>query len=516
ADQRKILVATFGGIPDATGASSRLTEFLRGLTPIFAVDALSVKPEALAHIERYYGARLMRVPMLKRDLASRAQTFERAVRRQIESDDYELVHVTDPFAGYPALQRRAQAGYKVVYDAHSLPSLEWQLTAPEALLELRFSTRLRRIERHCLLAADRVLAGSEAMRGYLSMLGVPADRLRVVPPPIETREFLETPPPSDAEGLRLAYLGSCAPWEGIEPVLRALRLARDRGLRVRLELGGPIGGAGRRLLRDVLASQKLADAVIATGPVGREQLRELFERSHALIAPFAAPLPIGPIGLGTMKLGEYLAGGRPVLCADTPVHRELASQEGGALFYRPGDAAALADAMGQLMDPGRRKALGDQARRRARQALDAGLSRRALLQTYYDLLDPSVVVAPDVFAVQDRTGAHEGDGPTTTLEGLDDRAAALDPDTNPEGAVEPVTGILRFEPPPTTNPSAVSSALTSQVLLPLAGLDEPPPPPVAAPVAPPVAAPPEGQAPPPAQADEDWFSPFLPEGERQP
>ncbi len=499
---RKILVATFGVVPTFTGASGRLTELLRGLTPLFSVDALSVKPEGLAHIERYYGARLMRVPMLRRDLASRAQTFERAVRRQVESDDYEIVHVTDPFAGYPVLQRRGQSGHKVVYDAHSLLSLEWQLTASDALEDLRFATRLRRLERHCLLASDLVLTSSEAMRGYLAASGVQSERLRVVPPPVETAELRETPPPPDGDGLRLCYLGAGEPWEGLEPVLRALRLAQDGGLRARLEIAGPLSSAGRRLLRTALPALRLGEFVEASGPVSREKLGELFERSHACLAPFAAPLPTGPIGLGAQKLADCLASGRPVLCADTPLHRELAGAD-GALFHRPGDAAEIAAALGRLADPALRAALGDRGRRRARQTLDAGLARRALLQAYYGLLDPSVVVAPEVFAVQDRTGLLEGDGPTMTLEGLDALPGDFEPATHPEAAAEPATNVLRLDP-------EAATALAAPLPLPTPVGPAPVAPPAEPPTSSAAPAPPLPEPPPVPPGNEDWFSSFLP------
>jgi glycosyltransferase involved in cell wall biosynthesis len=449
---RKILLASLDVIPDATGASTRLTEILRGLTPVFNVDALTPKTEAHSHIERYYGARLMRVPMLRRDLPSRAQTFERAVRRQLESEEYDLIHVTDAFAGYPVCQRKGQAGYRIIYDAYSLPSLHVQLTNPEVSSELRFMTRLRRIELHCLLAADLVLVSSEAFKSQIERLGVPADQIRVVPPPVDIARFVEAPLPPEPP-LKLLYIGACRAWEGIETVLKALRLLLDLGVQAKLAIGGELDEPAKRLLRAASASLRLGDAVERLGPIAHEQMHEVLEQAHICLAPFCAPAAVGAVGLGSLKLVEYLAAGRPVVAADSPLHRELAGTPPAAVFFRPGDAGELAGKLQQLAkDPAQRAQLAERARSRARSNFDAGLARKAVLRAYYDLLDPTVVVTADAYVVPDRAGGHEGDAPTSTQSGLADTG---EPDTNP-AASESTTSVGPLPPPvPESTPTAV-------------------------------------------------------------
>ena len=82
----KILFCAFQVIPEPSGASTRVAGFLRALQGKCTVDALTAKSPDVAHIERFFGARLMRVPVGAGDLAARSQAFERAVTRQLESD----------------------------------------------------------------------------------------------------------------------------------------------------------------------------------------------------------------------------------------------------------------------------------------------------------------------------------------------------------------------------------------------------------------------------------------------
>ena len=85
----RILYCSFEVLPESSGRSARATELLRGLAPHFQVDGLTLKAPELSHVERYFGVRLLRVPVSGADLPSRAQSFERAVRRQLESDEYQ-------------------------------------------------------------------------------------------------------------------------------------------------------------------------------------------------------------------------------------------------------------------------------------------------------------------------------------------------------------------------------------------------------------------------------------------
>ncbi|MFN7134925.1 MAG: glycosyltransferase, partial [Myxococcales bacterium] len=160
-DLPKVLYCSFDVIPEPSGTSVRATEFLRGLDGVFTVDALTAKTPDHSHIERYHGARLLRVPVGSGDLPARAQAFERAVRRQLESDEYQLVHFTDPYGGYALCELKSQYNFKLVYEVVGFPSIEIKYTHPHLEGDRRFVARLRRQELFCLMNADCVVVGSQ-------------------------------------------------------------------------------------------------------------------------------------------------------------------------------------------------------------------------------------------------------------------------------------------------------------------------------------------------------------------
>lgn len=418
--RRKVLFVSFDVIPEPTGTSARATELLRGLTPLYQVDALTAKTPDHSHIERYYGARLLRVPVGSGDLPARAQSFERAVRRQLESDEYELVHVTDPYGGYPICELRGQYGYKVVYECHGFPSVELRYTHPHLDSDRRFFAKLRRQEIFCLMNGDAVIVPSQVTLGYVKALGVMGEKVRVVPGLVDLPPFSDLPAPSVDAQLRLVYLGGDATWQGLPTLLFALKTAGEEADLLLTVVGQK--SAERRRLEQQARSMKLLDGggrarVEFKDPVPHEDVPAIVASADVGVAP----LETGPRNLETgaspAKIAEYCAAGRAVIASDLPIVREMIEAGVQGLLVPPGDAAALARAIVTLAkDPSLRAAMGARGRERARERFDADRARRTLVAIYRDLLEPSVVVSPEAFAPKAAEAEETGDMLTSTVE----------------------------------------------------------------------------------------------------
>lgn len=175
--------------------------------------------------------------------------------------------------------------------------------------------------------------------------------------------------PCRAEGangtLRLLALGRYSPAKGLDPVLRGLRTALDRGLDARLEVYGVTGNAFERGHRQEL--ERLAGAlaldgrVRLEGPVPRAELPRLFARSDLLVNNMRSGAP-------DKVVYEASAGCLPVV-ASNPVFDELfAGLEPQLSFAResPGDLAARLEAFAAV-DEAQRARLGRELRDRVRE-----------------------------------------------------------------------------------------------------------------------------------------------------
>ncbi|MCY1014830.1 glycosyltransferase family 4 protein [Pyxidicoccus sp. MSG2] len=394
-DLPRLLLCSFDVIPGPSGSSRRVTEYLKALPDRFSVVVLSAKTPDHSHIEKYQGARLLRVPVGSGDLASRIQAFERAVRRQLESEEYALAHFTDPFGGYALCELKADYGHRLVYEAQTFPSQELRYTHPQTEGDRRFLSKIRRQELFCLMNADLIITGSQTTRSYIQSLGASDDLIHVVRAPVDLKAYEpEAMGAPDGQPLRLMYLGSQVGWQGLPTLLRAVALAAQRA-DVRLTLVGAQHADWQPHLDDLVKELGLKERVEFQAPVLHDDVAKVLALADVGVLPLddveRNRLQGGPLA----KVSEYCAAGRPVIAADLPVTRELIPQS-AALFFPPGDTQALANHIVDLArDVPRRMELGRRARAHAEQVLDAGLIRGRLLDLYDSLLEKrSASVAP--------------------------------------------------------------------------------------------------------------------------
>ncbi|WP_439332626.1 glycosyltransferase, partial [Pyxidicoccus fallax] len=406
----------------------------------FSVVVLSAKTPDHSHIEKYQGARLLRVPVGSGDLASRIQAFERAVRRQLESEDYALAHFTDPFGGYALCELKADYGYRLVYEAQTFPSQELRYTHPQTEGDRRFLSKVRRQELFCLMNADLIITGSRTTRAHIQSLGASEELIHVLRAPVDLKPYapdvLGVP---DGQPLRLMYLGSQVGWQGLPTLLRAVALATKQ-VDVRLTLVGAQHADWQPHLDELVKELGLAERVEFQPPVHHDDLAKVLALADVGVLPLDDVERNRVQGGPLAKVSEYFAAGRPVIAADLPVTRELIPP-GTALFFPPGDTQALASHIVDLSrDVPRRVELGRKARAHAEEALDAGVIRGKLLDLYDSLLDKrSVPVAP--------RGEDDLPSPTTVTGTPTNRLAGLLPPESTPVTKKPEASAKADAPP---------------------------------------------------------------------
>lgn len=231
----------------------------------------------------------------------------------------------------------------------------------EGLRDDRFT---RRREEKILASADRVVAVSTALRGYLRQRGVADERIRRLTNGVDAQRFRPGLEPLEApelagDGLRIGFCGSLKPWHDLDTVLRALALGTRRDtllvvgdgpagpqlarLADELGLSGRITWAGTRSEADVPRLLAGCDVVCVPSP---------HDRDH-----YFSPL----------KLLEGMAMGVAVVATDLgDVSRVCGGDDPAALLVPPEDPAALLDALDRLAaEPDLRSRLGAVGRARA-------------------------------------------------------------------------------------------------------------------------------------------------------
>lgn len=446
AELPRLLLCVFDVIPAASGLSRRLTEYLTAFQDRFDVSVLALKSPDHPHIEKYRGARLMRVPVGDKDLASRILAFDRAVRRQLESEEYALVHFTDPFGGYALCETRGDYGHKVIYEAQAFPSQELKHTTPAVSLDRRFLNRVRRQELFCLMNADAVITGTNVTRDFIHSLGVPQETVRVLRQPVDLAPYdaaaLGTP---DSEPMRALYLGSAWAWQGVRTLVDAARWAADEA-ELTITIAGSYSPEVMEELSERVENLKLQQVITLLPAPNPEELFKLVAACDIGLAP------LDPVDRNThqggplAKVAEYFAGGRAVLAADLPLAHEVVSDEAG-VFFEAGNARALAAELVRLAnDKDGRKRLGRRARVIAEQRHDSKRIQKQLLELYGSLLGAKLSEQQEA-----RAGGDRGSSPGTPVNGADSgrrrkRGDKTDPAIRMKKQDEPTTDPGKSDP----------------------------------------------------------------------
>jgi glycosyltransferase involved in cell wall biosynthesis len=223
----------------------------------------------------------------------------------------------------------------------------WQVHAKQP--QYRWSARIARV------FCQRVVVPSQTAGRDLLPAGTSFD---VLP------NMIESMPHSDPAGDSSAFVVTVArlqPIKGLDVLLRACAILRDRGVEPRLTI---VGGTqpGYEAYADEL--QRLSKSLGLTGVTfAGETAEPLRIVSSATI--YVQPSHHETFGLAAL---EAMAMGLPVVVCGAGGLADLVEDGVTGVVVPPGDPESLAAALGGLLlDPARRRALGDAARRVAQE-----------------------------------------------------------------------------------------------------------------------------------------------------
>src|SRR5262249_54686286 len=228
--------------------------------------------------------------------------------------------------------------------------------------------------------AARVFTVRNFARDLLRARLPEADRERVCTAyvGIPTGLFRAEPPPPDGDGVRLLCVARFQEKKGIDTLLDACALLRDRHVPFHLELIGD--GPLRSELEAQVVQLDLGRHVALPGPLSQEEVAQAMKACHLVVMPCRRDRTGDMDGIPTVFM-EALATGRPVVsCAVSGVPELVRDGETGALVP-PDDARALAEAVERLAaDPALRARLGAQGRALVERQYDQDRNARRVVE----------------------------------------------------------------------------------------------------------------------------------------
>ena len=296
-------------------------------------------------------------------------TSWRGTARALRAARPDVVHVHEPLVPWVGVAAtRARAPVVGTFHAWSDANRLYRLARP-------LGRRLvRRLE--VMVAVSEVAADYHA-----AALGVPRRRFVVVPNGVDVERFATAAPlpgVHDPERPTLLFVGRLERRKGLEPLIRAFTRLKTERPDLRLVVVGE--GPERERCQSLLPTRLRGD-VLFLGRVDQADLPGCFAAADLYVSP-----ALGGESFGIVLL-EAMAAGRPVVASDLPGYRTLLREGIQGRLTPPGDVAALAEAIGALLDnPSLRDAMAHQGRRTAA-TFDWEVVAGRLRDLYTGLLD---------------------------------------------------------------------------------------------------------------------------------
>lgn len=191
----------------------------------------------------------------------------------------------------------------------------------------------------CRLPDLLILDTPEYAEFFEQTYGIPRTRFHLVPLGADNRLFKPLPPREPDGAFRLLYYGTFIPLHGVEHIIRAADLLRDR----RETFFRLVGRGPERARAEALAVELRLDNVTFSDWVPLEQLPALTAQADALLGVFGTTLQ-SKFTIQN-KIYQGLAMARPVITGDSPTVRAALTHRQHVYLVERGNPAALADAI---------------------------------------------------------------------------------------------------------------------------------------------------------------------------
>ncbi|WUI03455.1 glycosyltransferase [Spirillospora sp. NBC_00431] len=280
--------------------------------------------------------------------------FGRHLASRWATDPPDVAHAHFWMSGLAAIQAAQSPGARRVPVVQSFHALGTVQRRHQGGTDIGPASRVR-LERAIGRAADGVVAACADEVAELTAMGVPRDRVHVVPCGVDLGLFTPDGPTAGArDGHRLVVLSRLVERKGVDTAIRALAHLPDTELTI---AGGPSPGCldgdpEVRRLRAVARDAGVAGRVEFLGRLARADVPPLL-RSAALVVTLPWYEPFGMVPL------EAMACGAPVVASAVGGHLDTVVDGVTGVHVPPRDPDAAAGAIRALLaDPAKRAAMG--------------------------------------------------------------------------------------------------------------------------------------------------------------
>jgi len=284
----------------------------------------------------------------------------RLLRKVLREYCIDLIHAHHFEGALVALAARGWRDLPIIYDAHTMLSGElnqYRFRMPRPLK----NWFARHLDRFVPKKSEHVIAVSETLKDSLVQLGIPSERISVVPTGVNLETFEGDTGKSLVAGRHgittekvVVYAGSTAAFQGVTNLLEAIPYV----LQEEPETMFFIVGKKNSTLSSLCKSKDIADHVIFTGERPFEEVRNFLAQARVAVIP-RPECPGIP-----QKLTNYMAAGCAIVSFQGSA--KLLTHEVNGIVVPDANIRIMAEAIVRLL---RNRELADRLGENARQSV---------------------------------------------------------------------------------------------------------------------------------------------------
>lgn len=270
-------------------------------------------------------------------------------RRALDRSAVEALAPPDAIIGSSVHPLAAWAGARLARRYRVPFFFEVRDLWPETLVDMgrlkpnsTVTRALRGLETRLYREAKSIVVLLPKAGDYIESLGIPRDKVIWIPNGVDLDTYRSVGPAVPSETFTLMYFGAHGAANGLENVLRAMRLLKDRreagAIRLRLIGDGPLKASLQAMARDWQLS-----SVEFENPVAKSAIPALAAEADAFVFNLA-DVAVFKYGISSNKLFDYMAAGRPIIMAAAAFNNPVA-EAGAGLTVAPESPELLADAI---------------------------------------------------------------------------------------------------------------------------------------------------------------------------
>ena len=222
--------------------------------------------------------------------------------------------------------------------------------------------------------ADAVIVHSEQHKDRVMQAGIPEDKIHVVfhgGHQVNLRGLVRT---------RVTFFGDPEKYKGFFDLLKALRILRDEGIKINLEVYGIYGKEAELKAKKEVRRNNLEDQIQWYGSLSELEFDEKMQESMFTFAVYTDPV------WGSSIITRAMMNGTPLIATPLGGSSEYLGDTG--MYVPPNDPVALASAIRSLLENRQlREDLGKMARQRALQYLSWDAIAEKTMRRYQSVMD---------------------------------------------------------------------------------------------------------------------------------